>query len=82
MEAVVKAYNTNLLIIVSNSSDAAPVTEGDRFISGKTEEGHGYGIRNVQDCVHNLNGEFSLSFEDGTVTTEVLIPDALTAVCV
>ncbi len=82
VEAVVKAYNTNLLIIVSNSSDAAPVTEGDRFISGKAEEGHGYGIRNVQDCVHNLNGEFSLSFEDGTVTTEVLIPDALTAVCV
>ncbi|NLT10092.1 MAG: GHKL domain-containing protein [Ruminococcus sp.] len=82
VEAIVKTYNTNLLIIVKNSSSTAPVTEGDRFISGKAEEGHGYGIRNVQECVRNLNGEFDLKFDKGIVTTEVLIPDVLSSVCV
>ncbi len=82
VEAIVKTYNTNLLIIVKNSSSTEPVTEGDRFISGKAEEGHGYGIRNVQECVRNLNGEFDLKFDEGIVTTEVLIPDVLSSVCV
>lgn len=64
---------SNLLIKVQNSAVSAPVMQNGRYISDKSDAGHGYGIQNVRECIAKSEGSFSMNFSDGIVTTDIVL---------
>ncbi len=77
IEVVAKTSGQNIFIEISNTSDSAPVTDGKRYISFKTGGTHGYGIRNVQECMERIGGQFSLSYSAGIAHTELILPGVI-----
>ncbi len=70
--------NSTLVIKLKNSALSAPQKRDNQYISDKTEYGHGYGIRNVTNCIERLGGSFEINFSDGYVTVDIIIPNAIT----
>lgn len=67
--------NSSLIIKLKNSALSAPLMRNNIYISDKSESGHGYGLRNVKNCMEKLNGSFELEYseEDKAVTVNLLI---------
>ena len=77
VEVLARTMGSNLVLTIKNSAIAEPVTMNDKYISSKQEAGHGYGIRNVRECIKQNGGNFTLTFSDGFVTTDILILSAI-----
>lgn len=67
--------NKGILITLSNSTSSVPVLKDGRYISSKIGDSHGYGIRNVKNCIDKLEGSFEMEYsqEDNTVTVNIFI---------
>lgn len=68
----IKVLESNLFLAIENSADYKPKIVDGQFVSSKKEAGHGYGIRNVKECVEKNGGSFELSFEKGKFIAEVI----------
>lgn len=77
IELSIGYVGTNLFIKLENSALRKPVMKNSRYISDKENEGHGYGLQNVIDCVERLGGEFRMSYADKAVVVEIAIFNAL-----
>ena len=73
VDASVGIMDSNMIITVNNSTASEPVTDGKRFITSKNEVGHGYGVRNVQECTKKMGGVFELTCNDGVVTVRIVL---------
>ncbi len=78
IELTMGYLGTNLIIKLSNSALNEPVMKGKQYVSSKTQEGHGYGLRNVCACIERLGGEFDMKYSDGIVMVEILLFNVLT----
>lgn len=78
IELTMGYLGTNLIIKLSNSALNEPVMKGKQYVSSKTQEGHGYGLRNVCACIERLGGEFNMKYSDGIVMVEILLFNVLT----
>ena len=75
----VKMLGTNLLVSVSNYAKSAPERQGGKYVSTKSDGNHGFGIRNVENCLKKNNGFFEITFEEGVFTAEVIFMNAVEA---
>lgn len=72
-----KTLDNNLYFDVSNSVADCPVIHNNEIRTTKTEHGHGYGIRNVKECLRKYNGELELKYEEAVFNATVIIPDVI-----
>lgn len=77
VEVSVRNIGSSLILEVNNSSLSEPIKHNGRFISSKSDKGHGYGISNAKNVIDSKNGSFLMSFSNGTVKTEVILPSAI-----
>lgn len=73
----VRTLETHLLFSVSNSAAAAPQIRHNRFISTKSEAGHGYGMSNMIDCLKRNQLQYDTEFLDGIYTLNIYFMNAL-----
>ncbi len=64
-----------IVIQCSNSYDWMILEEDMRLVSRKRFEGHGYGLRIIDDIVKKYNGEQSIDYNDNTFTINLLIKE-------
>ena len=77
IDVLIKTLGTNLIVEVTNRSFEVPKHNGKCYLSCKKENGHGYGIANVRECLDKIGGEFRIRFENGLADAEIFIPDAI-----
>ena len=65
-----------IVIQCSNSYDGKVVEANKKIISRKSDEGHGYGLRIIDDIVKKYNGEKSIDYNDDTFTISLFIKKA------
>ena len=63
-----------LYLSVQNSVDGRPKKEGNRYISAKAGDGHGFGLLRMDRLVKKYNGYVHRQNEDGVFATEVFLP--------
>jgi hypothetical protein len=71
----VKIQGTNLMIIVSNAYESIKQDNDRNFITTKSGQGHGYGLKNIAKCVEKYNGSCRITAEDNNFCVEILLPD-------
>lgn len=64
-----------LVIQCSNSYDGKMVKRDKRIVSRKTDEGHGFGLRIVDDIVKKYKGEKKIEYDDEVFTICLFIPE-------
>ncbi|MBR6622388.1 MAG: GHKL domain-containing protein [Ruminococcus sp.] len=71
--------NNGILIALKNSTSKIPVMKAGNYVSDKEGNSHGYGIRNVKNCIDKLEGLFEMEYakEDNTVTVSIFILNAI-----
>lgn len=70
--------NAYSVIIITNSCDLPPNQEGNRLISTKAENGHGFGMKIVEKTVRKYQGDLDWEYDSNKrrFTTTVMIADA------
>jgi hypothetical protein len=71
----VKIQGTNLMIIVSNAYETIKQDNDRNFLTTKSGQGHGYGLKNITKCVEKYNGSCRITAEDNNFCVEILFPD-------
>jgi hypothetical protein len=71
----VKIQGTNLMIIVSNAYETIKQDNDRNFLTTKSGQGHGYGLKNIAKCVEKYNGSCRITAEDNNFCVEILLPD-------
>jgi sensor histidine kinase regulating citrate/malate metabolism len=71
----VKIQETNLMIIVSNAYESIKQDNDRNFLTTKSGQGHGYGLKNIAKCVEKYNGSCRITAEDNIFCVEILLPD-------
>lgn len=67
------SVNQNIIIIITNTSSAAPIVKKGQFLtSKKVKIGHGYGISNAKTCVEQNNGLIHMGYQDGIFTSKIV----------
>ena len=75
--AVEVKYLRNVLYLrIRNTYTGKVKREGDRFISTKKSEGHGYGIKNARECIVKNGGTYEVHLEDKYFLTDIIIPES------
>lgn len=73
----IKILSSNLFINIVNTSLPPLKTDENEFLSSKSGSRHGYGLKNVKNCLEKYNGSFESSYDGHFFTTEIIIPNAL-----
>lgn len=73
----IKRLGSSLLINVSNTTLNKPYVDNNEIVTSKKEKGHGYGIKNVKECLKKYNGCLEFGYKTGIFTAEVVMPDAI-----
>ena len=73
----IKVFNTNMFITIKNKVKEPVQIDGNARVIKHFEEGHGYGLRNVKDCVSSYNGNFEISSKDGIFSVDIMLPDVI-----
>lgn len=74
---VVKVRETSLVVVISNHFSRVIRDSVNYFRTTKTEEGHGYGLKNIRCCVAKYNGFYKTSTDNHIFSTEVILPDVI-----
>lgn len=75
--AVEVKYLRNVLYLrIRNTYTGKVKREGDRFISTKKSEEHGYGIKNARECIVKNGGTYEVHLEDKYFLTDIIIPES------
>lgn len=78
VKVTIKSLESNLFLTIENSAKIEPRVVDGYFISSKKEKGHGYGVRNVKECVEKNGGLFDISFGDEKFIAEVIFLGVIT----
>lgn len=75
---LVKTLESSMYISIKNSSKTEPVQDDEEYISTKNDGfEHGYGLKNVRNCLDKLGGSFDIMYENCTVIVDIILSDAL-----
>ncbi len=75
---LVKSLESSMYISIKNSSNKEPIQDDGNFISTKNDGiEHGYGLKNVKNCLDKLGGSFDIMYENCTVIVDIILSDAL-----
>lgn len=77
IDVKIKFMENSMMAIISNSYSGEIIQKDGRYISIKSEKGHGYGIKNVEKCVKKNGGIFTINYDNEYFTTEIIIPHAI-----
>lgn len=77
VKAVVKTYDFNIVILAENSFEKVEQNERGELISTKEENGHGYGVGNIRQCVNAYHGSYQYRIEGQIFVTEIVLPDVV-----
>ena len=77
VDVEVKLFNTSMFIIVKNVIVKSVQIQNNHRIIKRFEEGHGFGLRNVEDVVLEYNGTFYISNENNIFSVDIMLPDIL-----
>lgn len=69
--SLIKNINGKIIFKIVNSCDEV-ILNKDVFVSTKEEKGHGYGLKNVSDCLLKYNGILTTSYKDNLFTTIIV----------
>lgn len=61
-------------IVVTNSMEGRARREGNRYISSKNTDGHGFGLLRIDRVVEKYHGYLNRKNENGVFATEVMLP--------
>ena len=78
VEISVRTLETHLLCSISNSALSAPQMRHNRYVSTKSEAGHGYGMSNMIECLERNQMQYDSDYLDGVYTLNIYFLDALT----
>lgn len=53
------------------------LTSHTEFVSSKKENGHGYGVKNIKECLEKYNSCMDYRYENGMFITDIVIPNVL-----
>ena len=67
-----------LFLMVKNNCHADPFTEEGELVSSKMSDGHGWGLKNIEQTAEKYDGQMQTSWEDQTFVSVVMLqmPDA------
>lgn len=74
VDVSIKALEANLLITITNPAPANLTFVRGVFLTTKPDQGHGYGLKNVQKCVDKNHGIFKAFYNNEIFTAEVILP--------
>lgn len=74
----IKRNRKMVIITTVNSSSGSYKTEGKKLLTTKREEGHGYGLRRIEQIVKGADGTYQLAPSSDRFKIEVFIPDTAT----
>ncbi len=77
VSVVIRTENTRLLILVSNNYEKIDMDDKNRYITTKKEDGHGYGLKNIEKCVDKYDGVYTVKTENNVFTTEIVLPNVI-----
>lgn len=77
IDFAMQQIDSYLSITCNNNYMGRIVKKGEHFISTKNtgEIRHGFGIKNIQDSVHKLNGSLDIQYDATTFCVAILIPN-------
>lgn len=73
----VKLLESNVMVAVRNMTQEEVRIEKKTIVKKVYQEGHGYGLKNVKDCIDSYNGLFEIQCREQQFIAEVLLPDIL-----
>lgn len=73
----IKTQDTNLALTVSNCYGVLNLDDNHQYITTKKEEGHGYGLKNIEKCVEKYHGFCLVTTEKGKFCTEIILPNVI-----
>lgn len=68
------AHDDFVMLRVENTFDGHVRRQGDRFVTRKDDEGHGYGLRNIQAAAETYGGSMSVHTDAEWFSLSVLLP--------
>jgi hypothetical protein len=71
----VKIQGTNLMVVVSNAYENLKQDRQQNFLTTKSGQGHGYGLKNIEKCVEKYHGSYRVTTENKMFCTEIILPD-------
>lgn len=77
VKVMIKIQGTNLMISVMNYYEKIIIDGENRYITTKSERGHGYGIKNIEKCVEKYHGSYMVTAEDKLFCTELILPNVV-----
>lgn len=63
-----------IMVRVENTFDGKLLRDGDRIVTRQREQGHGYGLRNIETAAATYDGVVSVSSDDNWFALRVLFP--------
>ncbi len=73
----IKFMETAMMISISNYCSKNLLMKNGELISSKSEQGHGYGIKNVKKCVEKNGGSYKAEVDNNYFVTEIILPKVL-----
>lgn len=77
VKVIIKKQGMNLMVLVSNRYENLKQDENFRYLSTKQEEGHGYGIKNIEKCVEKYGGSYIVTTENQCFNTEIILSNVI-----
>ena len=72
VDVSVRILSTNLIFTITNPTAKMPKMIQGEYISSKPEPNHGFGLKNVSECIEKNKGTLNISCEDHIFTAEVV----------
>lgn len=73
VEVCAKMQGSNLFLSITNHTVHKPKIVNGVFISNKKTAGHGYGMKNVKECLKKNQGEMETKYEEGVFIVEIVL---------
>lgn len=77
VDVYIKKLSSNLLINIANTALNEPVIKDNEFVSSKKENGHGYGVKNIKECLKKYSGCMDCRYENGMFITDLVINNVI-----
>lgn len=73
----IRLFNTNLFLTMKNEIKENVRIDKNFCVIKHYQEGHGYGLRNVKDCVSSYGGEFEISSKNHEFCVDIMLADVV-----
>lgn len=73
----IKVLESNVYVSIRNEIKDEVLIEKKKFVKKIHNEGHGYGLKNIVDCVESYSGIFEIHTEKKEFIAEIMIPKSV-----